>query len=139
MRIDLAKVALEVFSESPLTGDRRLFMARSWVEFGFSSTPHNLFLTSMAFYGLPGLLLSILLCCEMWRFGRALLQKFREQSEDYWIGHSIVFGLLAHTGNAMFHNPSLLTGDTLPAWLIGVGAGFLVFCDRQKARLEISQ
>jgi len=83
-------------------------------------TPHNLFLNAAVGYGIPGLLLIVLLvwkvCTVCWK----MLVELSPKVEVHWVGIGAAIGLLAYLVNGQFHNDGFVTGGTLGWWLLGV-------------------
>jgi hypothetical protein len=81
------------------------------------STAHNMFLNSLIFAGLPGLLFVGLLTINLFRRGWIAWQIALCKGDYLLLG--IILSLLGYLIVAQFHNSSFVTGDTLP-WL-GIG------------------
>jgi hypothetical protein len=91
-----------------------------------TSTTHNVFLNALIYYGIPALLIIIILIIYIiQQMGRIWLMTPKKND---WILLGIEFGLIGYLVNTQFHNASFVTGDVLP-WIL---LALLFIYDRMK-------
>lgn len=130
-RVDLAKRALVFSSHHPVFGGANAYAADSQTlnQIGTSyegQLPHNLFLDALVLYGIPGLLLIVVLLAQLFFLCRVEWRSAIRRND--WLSIAILLGCVGYLVNALVHNASFVTGDSLPWWLIG-----LLFAARRTA------
>lgn len=82
--------------------------------------PHTMFLSAAVYYGLPGVFLVVAVLGTIAVTCNEAMRVAQRDPDVRWVVLGGVSGLLAYFVNAQFHNDSLVTGGTLPWWLLGV-------------------
>jgi hypothetical protein len=125
-RSTLTSAAIELVSRSILVGAgledfSGLVEARGYViTTGGLRAPHNMFLSAMVYYALPGLALLLLLLRQVYRACVQGLKSAEERGRLRWVAMGAALGLAAYTVNGQFHNDSFVTGGALPWCLLGL-------------------
>jgi hypothetical protein len=86
-----------------------------------ATAPHNMFLTALVSYGIPGVLI---LCVLLWQCARVCIATIRlygrGAERTAWIGLGTAAALIAYCFNGLFHNDSFITSGVLGMWLVGL-------------------
>ena len=84
------------------------------------TSPHNMFLNALLYYGLPGLIFLLLLLKATYTVCAKAIRLARFDQKVAWVVYGAVAGLLAYILNVQFHNDSFVTGGNLSLWLLGL-------------------
>ena len=129
-RIELAKIAIKTVMEHPFFGVPRM-MAMGENGLMSYTSPHNLLLNTLLYYGIFGV---ILVCTMLVSFYRKCLAIWRNSwLEGDFVSIGLVLGLGGHILNSMFHNASFVTGDFLFWWIVA----FIVVSEQIKAKEKL--
>lgn len=120
-RIILGGSALESALYNPLIGSVSQYEEiLSVSEVTRITSPHNMFLNAIIYYGFPGLIFLLILLKTTYTICAKAIKLTRSDQTMAWVVYGAVAGLLAYIFNGLFHNDSFVTGGNLPWCLLGL-------------------
>ncbi|HEX8620223.1 MAG TPA: O-antigen ligase family protein [Thermoanaerobaculia bacterium] len=121
-RLEVGVMALKFIVHHPLVGGPDAYVeffarnSHAGMHYDHIVAPHNLFLNAGVYYGVPGVLLSVMLVAAVLLI---LLRVWRiAVARKDLLAMGVVLSVVGYLVNAQFHNASFVTGDSLPWWLI---------------------
>jgi len=112
-------------------------------EYILTHSPHNQFLNSLVFYGIPGLVLSLMFYGIIFESVKAALRMTGSLARDRYERRLLVGlagGIVAYVINSLFHNGGPFVGDWFHFYLVGlIFSVYRILYHDTKALKEVAQ
>jgi hypothetical protein len=124
-RVAVTKASIEFSSKSLIVGGGQAGFKKFLEKSDYlrltkrTIEPHNMFLNAVVFYGIPGVILMVLLLSVVVITCKDAMGLIVDPVTG-WIALGAILGLAAYVVNGQFHNNSFVMGGMWPWWLLGL-------------------